>query len=118
MGLAAAGHGILDKYLTVALTPFCLILALGILLPAAGKVTSSGSWPACALRVLIAVVLCSAVLAVDAIALHAYYTDARTFKPDYRATAAAIAARGGGGRRPKGRGGERKRTGGSIFERY
>jgi len=93
MGLAAAGHGILDKYLTVALAPFCLILALGILLPASGKVISGGSGLTRALRVLIAVVLCSAVLAVDAIALHAYYTDARTFKPDYRATAATIAAR-------------------------
>ena len=94
MGLAAGGHGILDKYLTVALSPFCLILAQGVLLPAPdGPAPAGGSRWARGLRLLVAAVLCCAVLAVDAIALHAYYTDARTFKPDFRATAAAIAAR-------------------------
>lgn len=78
--LAWTGRGILDKYLTVILAPFCLILALGLL--SLGRL----SW-------LLAVLGLTSLLAVDTVSLHTYYTDERYFKSDYRATAAHIARR-------------------------
>ena len=86
MGLAATGRGLLDKYLTVILPPFCLVLAVGLL--GLGRIVARPRL----LRWVLPAVGLVFVVGTQAMSLHTYYTDQRYFKPDYRATAAYIAA--------------------------
>ena len=90
VALATTGRGILDKYLTVALPPFCLILALGVRSTPFVARASVRSRRFGAFLASLALIL---ILTTDFFALRAYYTDARYFKPDYRGTAAHITAR-------------------------
>ena len=99
MALAATGRGLLDKYLTVALPPFCLILALGVQVVGwRWKPTHTiGRSRTIAFmgvaRGFLAALALILILVADFFALRSYYTDPRYFRPDYRATAAYIAAR-------------------------
>jgi len=94
VALATTGHGILNKYLTVALPPFCLILALGVRsIPLIVARTSARPIRSRRFGAFLAILALIFIMATDFFALRAYFTDARYFKPDYRATAAYIAAR-------------------------
>jgi mannosyltransferase len=77
MLLAWTGRGMLNKYLTVTLPAFLLILAVGLLR------LRRVAWPLLAVGLLF-------VVSVDAESLRTYYTDVRYWKPDYRTTAAYI----------------------------
>ncbi len=93
MVLAWSGRGVLDKYVMVALPPFCLTLALGVqtlsdLTSAALSHKPAGQYAG----VVLAVAALALILATDAVALKAYYTDVRYFKHDYRSVAAHITA--------------------------
>ncbi len=84
MLLAWTGRGMLNKYLTVAFPAFLLILAVGLLS------LRRLAWPLVVVGLLF-------VVGVDAASLHAYYTDERYWKPDYRTAAEYISDHGRSG---------------------
>lgn len=95
MALAWSGRGVLDKYVMVALPPFCLTLALGVRTVFDFTSAALGGNRASRAKYAAFVVAAGAVtliLAADAVALNAYYTDTRYFKHDYRSVAAHIVA--------------------------